>query len=709
MDANGELDLLGWQPEYKVTSGEVVFEELGEWDGDLVIEVNWGYFPNSIAANLPEWGTPYGDSGQDAALDIDTDENGNLYATGETQSANFPVTGPYSGSFRGLADAFIGKFQNNYLRHWVSFYGSDGIDFGQGVAAEDQISNTVYACGYTYSWSNLPLATTSQPNTYFVGSNGSTSNGFIVGLEIGTGLLKWATYFGANGGECKDVAVDPLGSVYVVGTTSQTGVANTCLSTSVGTNFPICDQTGFSQGSNHGNRDGFIAKFNSQSQLVWSTLFGGDDYDELWAIAIDNHDHRVYAAGKTLSDDIEYYDYLTSCPSIAGNGLTLCQETSVGYFQTELNGSNNSFSPDGLIAKFTLDGDLLWSTLFGGNGTEEIHGIAARPTEQGQSLQYPRADVWITGLTSTNSYMTTSCLEPSSGDDAFPGCVRWPQLGQYTQDYCNQCTGNPGDQGGNEAFVARFSRQGKLEWSTFLGGGKDDGWMGQRAGSPKVSVAVDGMHFVAGGTFSGSAGSTPISIVSSPGSSLYDQPDHANLATTANTDGFIMGFDEGSRQIYGSFYGGTKLDAIWGISTHDDRVFIAGDTRDDQNDLPSTPSVQYYMAPNMAPQTKDAFFAQIQSIVIPVAADLTVEVQARIVAYPNPASGEISISWNSIINESVEISIVNGLGYEVDSRSVRALVGTNKETLSIRSLPSGIYLVTLEGRETVDRVKIVKQ
>jgi hypothetical protein len=103
-----------------------------------------------------------------------------------------------------------------------------------------------------------------------------------------------------------------------------------------------------------------------------------------------------------------------------------------GGWDTSQNGSCDAF-----VAKFNSSGSLVWSTFVGGANYEEGRGV----TTDGQG------GVYVTGWTHSTD---------------FPAVAGWDT--SYN--------------GNDDAFVAKFSSTGPLVWSTFLGGGSDDGARG---------------------------------------------------------------------------------------------------------------------------------------------------------------------------------------------------------------------------------------
>ena len=117
--------------------------------------------------------------------------------------------------------------------------------------------------------------------------------------------------------------------------------------------------------------------------LVYSTYLGGNDYDDVWAIAIDGSGN-VYVAGRTET---------TNFP------------TTLNPFQ-----GSNAGSLDGFVAKLNPAGnELVYSTYLGGNHADAVTGIAI----DGSGSAYVAGHTWSTNFPTT--------LNPFQGSNAGEG------------------------------------------------------------------------------------------------------------------------------------------------------------------------------------------------------------------------------------------------------------------------------------------------
>ena len=304
-------------------------------------------FPNAFVSKLNATGSDLlyssflgGTGGFDFGSDIAVDASGNAYITGDTTSANFPVT---PGAFRttlvlpggaGDNDGFVAKFNTNasgaaslvyssFCDISAQFSNSIDIDsagnaYVAGEARVQKINASGSAAVYTFTLPDaaagtIPglhgtdIAVDSSGNAYVVGfanspgltivngfqsgKSGGSFDGFLVKVNPAGTALTYSTYIGGtNLDVASGVAVDGSGNAYLVGDTSSI-------------NFPIRDAfqsikigAEFFSGS-----DLFIAKIDTNASgansLVYSTLYGATSFDEAPSgVAIDAQGN-VYTTG----------------------------------------------------------------------------------------------------------------------------------------------------------------------------------------------------------------------------------------------------------------------------------------------------------------------------------------------------------------------------------------------------------------------------
>ncbi len=126
-----------------------------------------------------QWATYYGGSDDDYGYSICRDSQGDTYFTGMTTSADFPtqeLTGEYLQTNRnGARDVFMIGFDNQCIRRWATYYGSDGWDYGNDIAFDSQ--DFVYFIGS--AWGSDAYTLDPLNGAYYDSSFNGGRNGYI--------------------------------------------------------------------------------------------------------------------------------------------------------------------------------------------------------------------------------------------------------------------------------------------------------------------------------------------------------------------------------------------------------------------------------------------------------------------------------------------------------------------------------------------------
>lgn len=335
-----------------------------------------------------EWATYFGGDQTDRTYGITTDENGNIYVSGSTFSENNIATaGVLQPFIFGMDDMFIMKFDSDGQRLWGTYYGGEAHDFP--VAIHHANSN-LYIIGHTTSSNNIATPGTFLPNI------NATEAGFLVNISDNGTTRNWGSYIGSNGntsGEDVDVLSD--GRIVVAGrTTSQSDIAS----------------TGAHQDAFFGFVQGFLIVFNSNGTRDWGTYYGGNFSNRAEAVAVLEDD--IYIAGNTNSSNniatpdayqttkVDEHGFLAKFNEqgvrewgtyVGGNMEDIIKSVTAKNRMIIVAGHTRSTTSiasagahqetqvenfDGFFNAFNPSGDYLWGTYFGGEGDENINGVA---------------------------------------------------------------------------------------------------------------------------------------------------------------------------------------------------------------------------------------------------------------------------------------------------------------------------------------------
>lgn len=368
--------------------------------------------------------------------------------------------------------------------------------------------------------------------------------------------IPWATYHG--GLSCHDfatgVVTDTVGNVYMCGRTR----ASINIAT-VGTHQTT---------PGGGLSDAFVTKFNSNGVRLWGSYYGGSGDEEAYGIKVNKLGETIYVCGSTWSTSNPIHIATTGSHQPLPGGLGdafLAKFNALGMRQwgTYYGGTrdetawsvtedlaenvymvgitdnihfNNSYiatggahqatfggNYDGFIVKFNALGIRQWGTYYGGSGSEGFRGVAIDLT----------GAVYACGFTSsTNNIATIGAHQP-----AFWG-------GNY------------------DAFMVKFNTSGIRQWGTYYGGINQDEANG-------INLDKNGNIYLCGYTES-----------------------TINIATTGTHmstlmgggDGYIAKFDSSGARIWGTYYGGTAFDCIYGIALNDKgNITVCGRTLSSSN------------------------------------------------------------------------------------------------------------------------------
>ncbi len=356
-----------------------------------------------------------GGSNLEEGTGITIDNQGNTYITGNTNSLDFPVTlnavqNRFGGNNEfGRGDAFVAKYSPDGTLIYATYIGGSGEDFGTDIVVD--ITGYIYVTGNTNS---VDFPTVNALQDTFGGGEFS-GDAFVVKLSNDGSNILYSTYLGGQDNEFSSaITVDNNGDVYITGDTGAT------------LRFPIQPIPGvgdFQTTENalqntlvtEFNRDAFVSKISTDgSQLIYSTLLGGNDTEISQDITVDNNGN-TYITGETRSLD----------------------------FPTE-NAVQNTIGGDGdvFITQLNSDGsDLIFSTYYGGVDGDIGNGIAVDDI----------GNIYVAG---------------NSGSQIIGGDAVVPPVGEFPTINALQNTFGGGE---SDGILIKINSDHDLEYATYLG------------------------------------------------------------------------------------------------------------------------------------------------------------------------------------------------------------------------------------------------
>jgi Beta-propeller repeat len=378
-----------------------------------------------------------GGSESDGGTSIAVDDAGHAYVTGRTSSLDFPATpAAFQPEFGGgsedfFSDGFVAKLTaDGSGLVYASYLGGSEDDLGTDIA--------VHTAGYAYvtgQTSSTDFPTT--PDTLQSMFGGGFLDAFVAKIDVDGSTLVYASYLGGSSDDAgRSVAVDAIGSAYIVGDTDSE-------------DFPTGEGPSLPPFS--GASDAFVAKIDVEgAALLRVTYIGGRDSDFGAAVALDA-DNYIYVTGSTFSRDLPittgsfqadfgggfldafvaklqpdgaeliYVSYLGGSADDVGDAMAV--DTTGHAYVTGLTESTDfptrdamqsafAGSFDAFVTKVAPDGAaLVYSTYLGGSAGDRGFAIAVDAQSR----------VYVTGLTESTDFMTAHPLQPTSGGvlDAF--------------------------------------------------------------------------------------------------------------------------------------------------------------------------------------------------------------------------------------------------------------------------------------------------
>lgn len=692
-DAQGNITFMSWGAAYELVDGlpHVKFN-FDSYDPDKPLVFFVGQQPLPMGGG-PNDDIPYstylGTAMKDEVNEIAIADNGDYYAVGNIEDYDFPAEVgllPLPSWPAFTQTGFIAKFDKDYVKQWAGYYGKKLRSI-----ALDEVNGRIIVGGNNATNGLYPQQ---YGNGYFFntgyGSNNNSSIGmFSMDTPTEGPQLLWSTRWKST--TLNKVLVDANGRIYIAGSISGTGLA---------VQAPAGSNT-FHQPVSHGGSDGYVACFDANTNLLWSTYYGGEGDDHVLDMAIHEGTGRLAIVGRTGSLG---HPGAGNCQVIPG-WLPQCAGGGA-YHQIYHNGNgqNGATASDGFIAWFSLDMGWIWSTRFG--GTTEDHITSA--------VFAPDGSFYVAGyILASQSYNNTLCAVPVPADPGFPHCI-WTAAADQM-----------GYGGLDDHFVARFGSDRSLQWSRFAGGGGHEfassGFLADSWNTtyplhgPVIAVDAAGDIYLAGSTTTGGSTHGNSFVQTIPNGQYYASPYNNGMSEpppTDRSDVYVMKFGGGSGNVvYGAFYGGRggvpvnqtgwdlNQDVITCMATRDSRLFIGGSTASqyffpvNALDGVSSSFLQYTAPLNQAPGATDithAFIAQLSWLYDPVGIDERgTEVRASLAAWFNEEGGlsiELPEAWSGT---PPVIDLFDARGRLVASK--RAVSAGARLAITAPGLASGLY------------------
>lgn len=420
---------------------------------------------------VPEllWCTLYGGMVPQSYYSLVVDEaTGYRVISGSTPSTtNLATAGAYQVTHGGgIRDAIMLAFDGQDLPMWCTYYGDTG---SEELFFAEMNANWIFGAGST---TNNPITmVTDTLHPY----GGGASDGLLTKFDRITGYLDNARFFGWTGTDQLGEFVVTNDALYVPGRTTSTQQIATF---------------GAHQTQGGGaDFDAMLIRFDLNLVREWGTYYGGNSNDSGAAVKMD------------ASGNLYMYGGTSSPTGIATPGRERTTYSGVPV-------------QDDYITKWTVDGERIWGSYYGGLGLNYFSGFEARGEHlyvfaQAVAPQPVTIDAYQADCSSSELDLYLMKLDTA-------GFTQWatffgaPVAGEDPQDFdvsggaiyllgevehTDLNTPDPLDSvvSDGDVLLVKFDTSGVMQWSTVWGGPEPNyGWALDAVGS---TIHVVGLTF----------------------------------------------------------------------------------------------------------------------------------------------------------------------------------------------------------------------
>ena len=552
--------------------------------------------------------------------------------------------------------------QFNSQRTWATYYGGN-YTFSEGAVKDSE--GSVYMATKVQDAVSPYSDTFVTPGAHQSSSNESPSICMLTKFDP-DGEVVWSTFYGGQSATTSGIGIDANNNVYLAGlTNSPTGIAtadafqSTLVANENGEYYP----------------NGFIAKFDASGVLQWGTYFP----EEIFAFTTDALGN-IYVAGRTfrtsaistsgtfqtayLYPDEEngglqgngflnkfdthgnrewgtYYGFASTLGIavdefgsvyLAGQAV----EDGTGFFATP--GCHQAVKSSGFLSKFDGTGNRIWSTYYGSAN-------AAGETTNVYDLQINKDEIYLGGITnSTSNIASSGAYQTTLGGGMF------------------------------DNFLAKFDIYGQREWGTYYGGEAiemDPDYSGKM-------IAFLGNHVYL--TFS-TQSTTGIATAGA-----FKE----TYTPNGFRDNYITKFTKQGERVWGTYYGGDKIESASGVLPIGDDAFYIYGTTGSSTGIATNNAYQPNLERNFN-SDYNVFNAYLAKFEPSLGLDSFNETQ--VLLYPNPNRGKFTIG--PVQKATVNLYNLQGqLVYHAISQS-----GDDEIRVHASHLSAGIYFAVVENKE----------
>jgi hypothetical protein len=506
-----------------------------------------------------------------------------------------------------------------------------------------------------------------------------------------------------------------------------------------GTDFPTLNAY---QGFLSGFQDMVVVRLNATGTRLWSTYYGGTNFEQGKGVASDNSGN-CYVIGTTGSSNMPVLnslqanfgggtydamivkfnsagvrqwaswrggtmnDYGTAITSDLSGNIYITGYTNSTTFPV-LNAiqSSKATGNDAFIMSLNSSQVMQWSTFFGGNDDDKGRGIC---------LDATATNVYVTGSALSGSFPTTAGVFQFSNANAFnaeDAFILKMSTAQVVQ-FCSFCGGTDADFGQGVAvdntgriYITGYTLSSDFPCVNPGNGAYFDNSIGTAATHDAFIVECNstGTTRTWSTYFGGSSPDLGMAIATDPFVGIYvcgntastDFPMHQPLdnvfyqsvqGDAGNfNDMFIAWFGTNDSLKWSTYYGDASSNEAYGICVDAmSNIFVTGVDNNDIGVLKFNPGFPLGINQSAAISSNEIFI------------------------YPNPASSTLFLELPLETNSKVNIEVFDIAGKSVLHEEQEGVVGENKIPLDISTLAKGAYMIRFSVGDFVQTTKFMKE
>jgi len=472
--------------------------------------------------------------------------------------------------------------QNSPSIEWQKCFGGSGTDRAHSI---QQTSDGGYI-----------VAGESKSNDGNVTGNHGNTDCWIVKLDA-NGNIVWEKCLGGSSLEWASVIQQTSDGGYIVAMISDSNDGNV---------------TG-----NHGLRDSWVVKLDTNGNMVWQKCLGGLDYDltysiqqtsdgsyivvgfsgsnvditgkygdtDCWIVKLDANGNIVWQ--KCLGGSS--YDYANSIQQTSDGGYIIAGESE----SNDGNVTGNHGNTDYWIVKLDANGNIVWQKCFGGSGIDKPSSI--QQTSDGGYIvagesdsndgnvtgNHGNTDCWIIKLDENGNIIWQKCL----GDLGYEGAysIRQTSDGSYIIAGNSQPAGDiPENYRSVDYWIVKLDANGNIVWQKCLGGSSYDY-------ANSIQQTSDGGYIIAGESESNDGNVT---------------------GNHGNTDCWIVKLDANGNIVWEKCLGGSSFEWVSAIQqTSDGGYIVAGGSDSNDGNITGNHGDSDYWVVKLASQIPIADFS----------------------------------------------------------------------------------------------------